>query len=276
MAEAESPELNVVQNTPRLGPDDRFTFQCDPAHDCFGHCCQDVSILLTPYDVLRMKKALKINSSEFMEQYTSIAYSAEKRVPVVFLKMNEGDKKCQFISEKGCGVYANRPWACRMYPLGMAERDTPQGAAERFYFVVKEELCHGHGKGEERAVREFIDSQEVDPYDVMQLPFRRLLAVAAEQKEALTSDQCAMYYMALYDLDRFRRFVFETRFLNMFELDEMRVRALRTDDEELLELAVEWLAFSLFQQRAMKMNKTAAQQRRVTGSEACANGVSPA
>ena len=136
MAEAEFPEADVIQNTPRLGPDDRFTFHCDPALDCFGHCCQDVSILLTPYDVLRMKKALGINSSEFMEQYTSIAYSSEKRVPVVFLKMNEDDKKCQFVSEKGCGVYANRPWACRMYPLGMAERATSQAAAERFYFLV--------------------------------------------------------------------------------------------------------------------------------------------
>jgi Fe-S-cluster containining protein len=153
MAEAEFPEPEVLQNTPRLGPDDRFTFHCDPALDCFGHCCQDVSILLTPYDVLRMKKALGITSSEFMEKYTSIAYSAEKRVPVVFLKMNDGDKKCQFVSEKGCGVYGNRPWACRMYPLGMAERATSQAAAERFYFVVKEELCHGHGKGGECAVR---------------------------------------------------------------------------------------------------------------------------
>jgi len=276
MAEAESPELNVVENTPRLGPDDRFTFHCDPALDCFGHCCQDVSILLTPYDVLRMKKALGITSSEFMEQYTSIAYSAEKRVPVVFLKMNEGDKKCQFISEKGCGVYANRPWACRMYPLGMAERGTSQAAAERFYFVVKEELCHGHSKGRECAVREFIDGQGVEPYDVMQSPFRRLLALAVEQKEALTADQCAMYYMALYDVDRFRRFVFETRFLNMFDLDEARVDALRTDDEELMEMAVEWLAFSLFQQKTMRMNKSAAQQRRVNGPAACGNEASPA
>jgi len=276
MAEAEFPESEVLQSTPRLGPDDRFTFHCNPALDCFGLCCQDVSILLTPYDVLRMKKALQITSSEFMEQFTSTAYSAEKRVPVVFLKMNDGDKKCQFVSEQGCGVYANRPWACRMYPLGMAERATAQATGERFYFVVKEELCHGHGKGGECAVREFIDGQGVEPYDVMQSPFRRLLALAAERKEPLTDQQCAMYYMALYDLDRFRRFVLETRFLSMFELDEARVDALRTDDEELLELAVEWLAFSLFQQKSMRMNKSAAQQRRGSGPAACANGVSPA
>ena len=276
MAEAENRVPEVLESTPRLGPDDRFTFHCDPSLDCFGHCCQDVSILLTPYDVLRMKKALGISSSEFMEQYTSTAYSAEKRVPVVFLRMNDGDKKCPFVSEKGCGVYASRPWACRMYPLGMAERGTSRAASERFYFIVKEELCHGHGQSGECAVREFIDSQGVEPYDVMQSSFRRLLALASEGKEALTEQQCAMYYMALYDLDRFRRFVFETRFLSMFDLDESRVESLRTDDEELLELAVEWLAFSLFQQKALRMNKSAAQQRRATGPAACGSEASPA
>ena len=82
-----------------------------------------------------MKKALGINSSEFMEQYTSIAYSAEKRVPVVFLKMNDGDKKCPFVSEKGCGIYTSRPWACRMYPLGLAERGTsPSGRGAILFY----------------------------------------------------------------------------------------------------------------------------------------------
>jgi hypothetical protein len=84
-----------------------------------------------------------------------------------------------------------------------------------------------------------------------------------------------MYYMALYDLDRFRRFVFETRFLSLFDLDEARIDALRTDDEELLELAVEWLAFSLFQRKAMRMSKSAAQQQSATGPVS-ANEASPA
>ncbi len=46
--------------------------------------------------------------------------------------------------------------------------------------------------------------------------------------KALTPQQSDMFYMACYDLDRFRRFVFETRFLQLFEVDEARVEALRT------------------------------------------------
>jgi hypothetical protein len=183
-------------------------------------------------------------------------------VPVVFLKMEDGSKKCSLLGEQGCQVYAHRPWACRMYPLGMAEPADPRQSAQRFYFVVKEELCHGHGKGGECAVREFIQSQGIEPYDLMQTSFRKLLMLAAERKEPLSDDQAAMYFMALYDLDRFRRFVFETRFLELFDIDESVVEEVRSNDEELLELAIKWLAFSLFRQRSMKLSKQAAQQQR--------------
>jgi hypothetical protein len=67
-----------------------------------------------------------------------------------------------------------------------------------------------------------------------------------------------MFYMAAYDLDRFRSFVFDTRFLDLFEVDEARVEALRTDDVELLEFAMDWLAFSLFgEKKRMKLTKSA-------------------
>jgi hypothetical protein len=253
--------VDIMPETPRLGLDDRFTFRCDPGMDCFGRCCQDVSILLTPYDALRMKHALRIDSTEFMEKYASVMSSTDKKVPVVFLKMDPGTLKCQLVGSQGCAVYNHRPWACRMYPLGMAEPTSTNADAHRFFFTVKEELCHGHGQGEERTVRDFVASQGVEPYDAAQVSFRQLLAAMDEKKEPLTAEQSAMYYMALYDLDRFRRFVFETRFLDCFDVDEARVEAIRSDDEELLEFAVDWLAFSLFQQRRMRLKKTAQVRR---------------
>jgi uncharacterized protein len=71
--------------------------------------------------------------------------------------------------------------------------------------------------------------------------------------------------MAAYDLDRFRSFVFDTRFLELFEVDEARVEALRTDDEELLEFAMDWLAFSLFQEKKRMKLTNAAKERCVPG-----------
>ena len=69
----------------------------------------------------------------------------------------------------------------------------------------------------------------------------------------LNAQQAAMFYMACYDIDRFRRFVFESRFLQLFEVDEARVEALRTDDQELLEFGMQWLRFAIFGEKSMRM-----------------------
>lgn len=88
----------------------------------------------------------------------------------------------------------------------------------------------------------------------MEAPFKKLMLHEFWQKgEALTSNKAAMTYMAFYDIDRFRRFVFGSRFLNLFDVDEARVEALRVDDEELLDFAMDWLQFVLFGARTMKL-----------------------
>ncbi len=94
----------ILKEYPRLGPDDAFPFRCGKDLDCFTCCCQDVSIVLTPYDVLRMKRSLGISSSEFLEKYTQIPIQKDQKFPAVMFKMNhEKEKKpCQLVSEKGC------------------------------------------------------------------------------------------------------------------------------------------------------------------------------
>ena len=58
----------IINEYPRLAQDDQFTFRCGQQLDCFTCCCQDVSIVLTPYDVLRMKRSLGIESTEFLQK----------------------------------------------------------------------------------------------------------------------------------------------------------------------------------------------------------------
>ncbi len=247
---------DILENSPRLNLDTKFNFRCGPSMDCFNRCCSDVAILLSPYDVLRLKNALGMDSSEFLEKYTLTMRSQEKRIPAVFLRMHEESRKCPFVAESGCQVYANRPWACRMYPLGMAEPKGPNAAAQRFYFLVEEQLCHGHKAGCEQSIREWIEKQRLEPFDQMQAPFLEFMSHPGwEEPESRSEQKLAMFYMALYDLDRFRRFVSETRFLDLFEVDEARLQAIAEDDEELLEFAIDWLAFSLFHEKRMRLSK---------------------
>jgi Fe-S-cluster containining protein len=86
-----------------------FKFECYPGISCFTQCCRDITIVLTPYDVLRLKKGLEINSDEFLERYTLIMSKSNRLIPLVILKMNEPDKKWSFATDEGCTVYNNDP-----------------------------------------------------------------------------------------------------------------------------------------------------------------------
>ena len=242
---------------PRLQPNDCFTFRCSPEVDCFGQCCRDVTIVLTPYDVLRLKRALGLDSSEFLEKHTLTPRFAGQKFPIVILRMlEEGERECPFLSERGCGVYGDRPWACRMYPLGAAEPKTATNEAKAFNFVIQENLCHGHGKGSPVAAREWIAAQGAEEFEALGSGYKELTLHDFWDSHELTAPQADMFYMACYDLDRFRRFVFESRFLELFRVDETRVEAIGESDEDLLEFAMEWLRFTLFHERTMKLRKT--------------------
>lgn len=244
----------ILNDYPRLGQDDEFRFRCGKDLDCFTHCCQDVSIVLTPYDVLRMKRARGISSSEFLDKHTISPFTKEQKIPAVLLKMDPETNKCPFVNENGCSIYAHRPWACRMYPLGVADPKTPTPADQRFHFLLREDLCHGHGQGAAITVRQWIAEQGIEQYDMMGQSFKELMLHDFwDRGEELTPRQMGMYFMACYDLDRFRRFVFDSKFLEMFDVDEDRVEAIRTDEAELLEFAMQWLRFSLFKEKTLRI-----------------------
>lgn len=263
MAADKPTQEKILTEYERMSGDDRFTFRCGKDLDCFTCCCADVSIVLTPYDVLRMKRALGITSSEFLDKYTISPFTKEQRIPAVLLRMNPETKRCVFVDENGCSIYTNRPWACRMYPLGVADPKQPTASDRRFHFLLREDLCHGHGDGRTRTVREWIDEQGIEEYDMMGAGFKELMLHEFwDQNQELTPEQMDMYFMACYDLDRFRRFVFETRFLKLFDVNEARVEAIRINDVELLEFGMMWLRFALFGERTLKIRPEVAEARR--------------
>ena len=247
---------SILKDQSRMALDDQFTFHCGPELGCFTACCSDVSIVLTPYDVLRLKKALRMDSTEFLQAHTLPLFGEQQKFPLIILRMDPETKKCPFVAEQGCTVYGDRPWACRMYPLGVAKPKNPTPTDQPFYFVLHEQLCQGHGQAKTRSVREWIAEQGIEEYEMMGASFQELVLHDFWNREAaLTPQQAEMFYMACYDLDRFRRFIFESRFLQMFEMDEAKVEALRSDDEELLDFGLLWLRFSLFGERTMKIRR---------------------
>ena len=64
----------------------------------------------------------------------------------------------------------------------------------------------------------------------------------------LTEQAKSMFFMASYNIDKFREFVFESTFLQRFSVDEATQEKLKTDDLSLLKFGMKWLKDILFKQ----------------------------
>jgi Fe-S-cluster containining protein len=82
-------------------------FACTDCLEC-ANCCTTTGPLLTPKDIGRLSKHLRIKPSEFENTYTRIDEDGD----FVFKTM-----PCPFLGEDNyCSVYEHRPKACREYP----------------------------------------------------------------------------------------------------------------------------------------------------------------
>ncbi len=257
MKEIEALKKTILEQYPRLNEDDEFKFACHPGVSCFNQCCADVNIFLTPYDVLRLKNHLGIDSQKFLDKYTQLVADPKQQLPAVQLLMTETETKhCFFVDpEKGCTVYENRPWSCRMYPVGQASPKENNGSDnEKFYFILREDVCKGFEEGKDWTISEWMKNQGVGEYDNFGEMFKEITFHSFfEQGKVLTPQKVEMYFLALYNLDRFKDFIFDTTFLKRFNIDKNRLQKIKTDDEELLRFGFDWVKFSLFGEKTIEI-----------------------
>jgi Fe-S-cluster containining protein len=225
-----------------------FTFACHKGVDCFTKCCASLNLVLTPYDILRMKNRLGMRSDDFLLQFTETRLDPPARFPTLTLKMNQEDKRCPFVNSQGCTIYEDRPAACRMYPIARAsiKLEQEKGAREKF-FVVRERHCLGFTGERAWSIKEWMADQRLDEYNAMN---DRWLEIITSQRslgpEKDLTRKIQMFFMACYDIDKFRKFVFESRLLQLFEIPSGVIGTMANEDTELMKFAFEWLKFSLF------------------------------
>jgi Fe-S-cluster containining protein len=247
----------ILRDYPRLSIDDTFQFACHAGLACFGTCCGDVNIALTPYDVLRLERRLGLRSDEMVERHLLLPEMAPgQKLPLVLLKMQEGTKRCPFVTAEGCSVYEDRPWACRMYPVGIASARTDKSPdAEEFYFILRDERCDGLKQARTTSIRDWMKEQGTAPYDEANEAFKALsLHPFLTTGYALEPQHRQAFFTACYDVDRFRELVFGSSFLKKFEVEPEVLEAIRTDDEALLAFAYRWLRFAMYHERTVKLD----------------------
>lgn len=236
----------------------KFNFRCYKGLECFTKCCSKIDILLTPYDILRMKKRLGISSEEFLQKYTKDIIDEKSFHPYVILKMNDDEKgRCPFVTIDGCSIYTDRPLNCRYYPIGQAIHKKTEGKKvidEEFYFFVREAHCLGFQSDREWSVKEWKVDQGAELYDEMNRGWKTILLRGSIPGQVKLNDKKqAIFYMASYDLDRFKRYILESRFLDIFEIDQDEIEKIKTDEVALMKLGFRYVKYLLLLEETMKV-----------------------
>ncbi len=250
-----NPEKSARIDPVRLNSQSQFKFKCHPGVTCFTHCCKDINIILTPYDIIRLKTRTGLSSEEFLAIYTEPQILEKTDLPVITLKLldEEGSEgqACPFVRENGCLVYEDRPTACRYYPLGVASLSHKEGpAGDEFYFFVHEPHCLGFEEDENWTVSKWRQNQGVDRHDRINAEWTDLLVRKRSfpPNMHLTEQTKKMFFLVSYNIDKFREFVFESSFLQRYSVDDATLAKIKGDDVELLDFGLKWLKGLLFKE----------------------------
>jgi uncharacterized protein len=246
-------------------------FSCHKGIGCWNACCSNIDISLTPYDVLRMKTRLGISSTEFLKDYT-VPYEMEKDgIAGIKFRPVEGGSACRFMKPEGCDIYTDRPTACRYYPVALLSMRKQDEYVDRDSFaIVKEDHCKGHEVNRPISIGDYRKEQGLEEYDELARGWRQLVLKKKSSgptigKPSLRSRQ--LFFMACYDIDKFREFIQMESFGKLFELPADEKEALLKDDVGLLQFAFRFLRQVLFGEESIALNAEAAQERLVKVQE---------
>ena len=233
-----------------------ITFRCYKGIECFNACCRNIDITLTPYDIIRLKQRLGLTSSEFLVKYTYPFEFGKNSIVGVKMAPVQDSTECQFMTDEGCSVYEDRPTACRYYPVGLlSTRRADENFDRASYALVKEDHCKGHFEDREITIRDYRKEQGLEEYDELGRGWRQLILKmksAGPSIGNLSKNSLQFFFMACYDLDRFREFIKSEGFNATFDIDEETRQELYKDDIALLKFGERMILQIMFGEETIK------------------------
>ena len=240
-------------------------FRCRKGIECWNACCSNIDISLTPVDILRLSRRLGISTTEFIQQYT-FPYELEPNgVAGVKFKPVENGSACQFMRPEGCDVYSDRPTACRYYPVALLSmRRSDEYTDRQSYAIVKEPHCLGHKEPRTLTIAEYREEQGIVEYDELGRGWRQLVlkkkssgpTVGAPSKRSLQ-----LWFLACYDLDRFRAFVASDQFAEVYQIPDDELKEILLDDNNMMQFAFRFLRQVMFGEQTIAMKADAFDKR---------------
>lgn len=268
MSEEEDFTFELPNKSPvmpvRLELEDELKFRCHRGVSCWNECCSRADVTLSPYDIIRLKNMLGMDSSEFLKKHTVPFELDAHSVPGLKLRTND-DGACLFMKEEGCSVYEDRPTACRYYPSGLLSmKSITEADDEQHFLLVKEKHCKGHEEDHSQTIAEYRKEQGVEEYDELNKEWYRIILKKKSTGPTIgkpSEMSLQMFFMASYDIDRFRRFVMSDSFIKMYDITDEEYEKYEKDDIALMHFGFTLMKQVFFGEMEIKEREGAWEKR---------------
>jgi hypothetical protein len=162
---------------------------------------------------------------------------------------------CPFLETADCGVYKDRPEACRLFPITRGSSLEKRGIKDT-YFCKRLDFCRGFSQGREWTLAQWKADQGLEPYDKLNREWLEIiLKRGAFDSPAADTRGPATFYLVAYDPDKFRRFVLETPFLKIFEIPPEVAEVLQKSDAELVRFGYAYVKMVLLLEDPLRMKE---------------------
>lgn len=111
-------------------------------------------------------------------------------------------------------------------------------------YVVRHRHCLGHREDREWTACQWMAEQHMEDYNEINARWAQIathLRRSPFAGKGMESPATNMAHMAAYNIDTFRRFVFESSFLSRIRVPQERLEAVRKSDTALLVLGFDWI-----------------------------------
>lgn len=242
----------------RLAETETFTFDCFPGIPCFNQCCRNLNLFLYPYDIVRLKNRLAVSSGQFIDRYVSVVLRPAGFFPDVLLRMQDDrDSACPFVTGAGCAVYTDRPDTCRKFPMEQGMRyHAASRKFERIYVFRPPDFCRGPQEDKIWTPADWACEPDDVIYDRLALEWAKLKALFQNDpwgREGPQGPKAKMAFMATYNIDGFREFVFNSSFLKRYKVKTALIKEMETDDTALLRFGFSWVGFFVWGQKTDRL-----------------------
>ncbi len=136
-----------------LDESDQIQLSCGTG-GCSSTCCKaSAPIILNPYEIAMICRGSGMLYEDLLD---IVETDRANGFPLVMLPRNPA---CHFWSESGCSIYAARPLACRLFPLGRL-----YDGGKSYLVLPERNLCSGLAPAPEGTIADFLRGQHTARY----------------------------------------------------------------------------------------------------------------